>query len=105
MELLHGLIVIVVSGAAVAALGLSLLISYFLVQAIWPTLVGLGGGYFIWLEFGRAPAFLFLLVCLFVQLWWRKQRNQEIYVPQKEITPLDSRSYQEKILLPDYFDL
>ncbi len=44
MELLHGLIVIVVSGAAVAAIGLSLLISYFLVQAIWPVLIGLGGG-------------------------------------------------------------
>lgn len=105
MEILHGLIVVIVAGAAVIAFGLSVLVSYFLVQKIWPLLVGAGGGYVIWEYFDPDLGIAFAVLFAFVQIaWWHSRRKlRSEYLADPANTP--QKHYNQEIYIPRYFDI
>ena len=104
MEILHGVVVVVVAGAAVIAAGISLLVLYFLVQAIWPVMIGGLGGYLIWTNLDQDLAILFGIASLVVQIWWWKHTRKNEYAIMAGLEEGHKRRHNEELTLPRYFD-
>ncbi len=105
MEFLHGLVVVVVAGAAVVAFGVSCLIFYFLVQKIWPIFIGGLGGYLIWKNFDTDLGVIFGLLLFVVQLWWWKRLRKDYIGPIKDPKSGNKKRYTEETYMPGYFDM
>lgn len=103
MEILHGVVVVVVAGAAVIAAGIALLILYFLVQSIWPIMIGGLGGYLIWTNLDQDLAVIFGVISVVTQIWWWKHTKKNDY----GLMALErgKQKHYEELTLPRYFDL
>ena len=104
MEILHGIVVIVVVGGVLIALGLALVVSYFMIQVIWPAVVGAGGVYLLWMHVDQDIAVFFGFLSLAVQIWWilhtRKNRRDPFTHP-----PDSQNTYnQGRYNTPGYLD-
>ncbi len=103
MEILHGVVVVVVAGAAVIAAGISLLVLYFLVQSFWPVMIGGLGGYLIWTNLDQDLAVIFGIVSLVTQIWWWRHTRKNDY-GMMALEKGKQKRYEE-LTLPRYFDL
>ena len=105
MEILHGIVVIVVAGAAVIAFGVAVLVFYFAVQKLWPAMIGAAGGYYLWRNFDDDVSVVFALMCLVVQIFWWQHTKKDFAGPMGDPAVDKKKHHNEELYLPRYFDV
>ena len=105
MEFLHGTMVIATLGGALIVIAVSVVIFYFLFQAIWPSLIGAGAVYSLWMYvdqfLGAICALMFSHLSIVVAFTHQGKRNpMHGYVPDKD----KSKQRTQDLYLPGYLD-
>ena len=105
MDILHGLVVIVVAGAAVIASGLAIFVLYFLVQKIWPVMIGGLGGYLIWKNFDTDLGILFAILFCVIQFWWWRRSKRNLYSPLVDPTLVQKKKPRGEDYIYEFYDI
>ena len=104
MEFLHGSMVIATLGGAMIVIAVSIVIFYFLIQSLWPSVIGAAATYAAWMYVDHFIAVICALMFIVFQLWWlshTKEKNPiNGYIPENE----KSKQRTQDLYLPGYFD-
>ena len=104
MEFFHGTMVIATLGGALIVIGVSIVIFYFLFQAIWPSLIGAAASYGLWMYVDQFLGVVCALMFLVFQFWWLahiKEKNPlHGEVPEEK----KKRRQTHDLYLPGYLD-
>ena len=105
MEFLHGAMVVATLGGALIVIAVSIVIFYFLFQAIWPSLIGGAAVYGLYVYVDQFLGIICALMFLVFQLWWLshiKEKN-----PLQGQLPEENKKkkrHVHDIYLPGYLD-
>ena len=104
MEFLHGAMVVATLGGALIVIAVSVVIFYFLFQAIWPSLIGAAAVYGLWEYVDQFMAVVSALVFLVFQLWWLAQIKEKDPLEGQVLEDNRKKQQMHDIYLPRYLD-
>lgn len=104
MEFLHGAMVVATLGGALIVIAVSVVIFYFMFQAIWPSLIGAAAVYGLWEYVDQFMAVVCALIFLVFQLWWLAQIKEKDPLEAQAIEEDRRKNQLHDIYLPRYLD-
>ena len=104
MEFLHGAMVVATLGGALIVIAVSVVIFYFMFQAIWPSLLGAAAVYGLWEYVDQFMAVVCALMFVVIQLWWLSQIKEKDPLEAQAIEEANRKQQMQDIYLPRYLD-
>lgn len=102
MEFVHGSFVIFTVTGALLVICISLVVFYFLFQAIWPSLLTAPAVYGLWMYVDQFTAIVIGILGLGYQLWWIHKRREPN--PIEKFLAEEKKKPKPDIYFPSYLE-